>query len=183
MNLVPTSSIRKIAPRISFSKSSVYRLVKKKNLHCYKRLKTPQMNSAFPSILYHGSCFKMRRTFSFKYILLQNNRVCFNSPKKDVQLERLHNEGNKFSKKVMVSAVITWKGVRQPFFIGGNGIKVNGASYLKHLRDDLIHGVEAMYPNIYPKISHLFSFYEIIVPQFSCNQMKLDRKRKFEIIF
>ena len=120
------NSIRKIAPRISFSKSSVHRLVKKKNLHCYKRLKTPQMNSAFPSILYHGSCFKMRRTFPFKYISLQNNRVCFNSPKKDVQLERLHNEGNKFSKKVMVSAVITWKGVSQPFFIGGNGIKVNG---------------------------------------------------------
>ena len=29
----------------------------------------------------------------------------------------------------------------------------------------------------------LFSFYEIIVSQFSCNQMKLDWKRKFEIIF
>ena len=29
----------------------------------------------------------------------------------------------------------------------------------------------------------LFSFYEIIVSQFSCNQMKLDQKRKFEIIF
>ena len=29
----------------------------------------------------------------------------------------------------------------------------------------------------------LFSFYEITVSQFSCNQMDLDRKRKFEIIF
>ena len=29
----------------------------------------------------------------------------------------------------------------------------------------------------------LFIFYEIIVPRFSCNQMKLDRKRKFEIFF
>ena len=47
----------------------------------------------------------------------------------------------------MVSAVITWKGVSQSFFIGGNGIKVNGASYLKLLRDDLIPAVEAMYPN------------------------------------
>ena len=28
-----------------------------------------------------------------------------------------------------------------------------------------------------------FSFYKIIVPQFSCNQMKLDQKRKFEIFF
>ena len=64
----------------------------------------------------------------------KNNQVYFNSPKKDVQPERLYREGNKFSKKVMVSAVITWKGVSQPFFIGGNGIKMNGASYLKHLR-------------------------------------------------
>ena len=29
----------------------------------------------------------------------------------------------------------------------------------------------------------LFSFYKIIVSQFSCNQMKLDRKRKFESFF
>ena len=29
----------------------------------------------------------------------------------------------------------------------------------------------------------LFSFHEIIVSQFFCNQMKLDQKRKFEIIF
>ena len=87
----------------------------------------------------------------------QNKRVYFNGPKKDVQPERLYREGNKFSKKVIVTAVITWKGVSQPFFIGGNGIKANGVSYLKHLRDgvsylkhlrdDLIPAVEAMYPN------------------------------------
>ena len=47
----------------------------------------------------------------------------------------------------MVSAVITWKGVSQSFFIGENGTKVIGASYLKKLRDDLIPAVEAMYPN------------------------------------
>ena len=47
----------------------------------------------------------------------------------------------------MISAVITWKGVGQPFFIGRNGIKVNEASYLTHLRDNLILAVEAMYPN------------------------------------
>ena len=40
------NSIRQIVPPISISKSSVHRLVKKKNIHCYKRLNTPQMNSA-----------------------------------------------------------------------------------------------------------------------------------------
>ena len=73
----------------------------------------------------------------------QNNRVYFNGPKKDVQPERLYSEGNKFSEKVMVSTLITWKGVSQPFFIGGNVIKVNRASYLNHLHDDLIPADEA----------------------------------------
>ena len=77
----------------------------------------------------------------------QNNRVYFNVPKKDVQPERFNSKGNKISKKVMVSAVITWKGVNQPFFISENGIKVNEASYLNHLRDDLIPAAEAMYTN------------------------------------
>ena len=100
--------------------------------------------NAFPSTLYHSLCFKMRRTFPFTNC--QNNRVCFNGSKKNVLPERLYSKGNKFSKMVMVSSVITWKGVSQPFFIGGNGIKVNGASYLKHLCDDLIPA-EAMYLN------------------------------------
>ena len=77
---------------------------------------------------------------------------------------------------------------------------MNGASYLKHLRDDLIPAVKVMHPNkdftfVQDSApSHCAShsrqtlcdysvFYEIIVSQFSYNQMKLNRKRKFEIIF
>ena len=41
------NSIRQIAPRLSISKSSVHRLVKKRNLHCYKRLKPPKINSEY----------------------------------------------------------------------------------------------------------------------------------------
>ena len=89
--------------------------------------------------------FQDENDFSFQVPTnCQNNQVYFNGPKKDVQLECLYREGNKFLKKVMVSAVITWKGVSQPFFIGGNEIKVNGGSYLKHLHDDIIPVVEAM---------------------------------------
>ena len=64
----------------------------------------------------------------------QNNRAYFNCPKKDVQLKRLYSKENKFSKNVMVSAVITWKGVSQPFFIGGNGIKVEAMYPNKHFK-------------------------------------------------
>ena len=157
------NSIRQITPRISINKLSVHRLVKKKNLHRYKRLKTPQMNSAcrkrraeragkllqcFSIHSLPGLVFQDEKDFSLQVPTnRQNNRVYFNGPKKDVQPERLYSEENRFSKRVMVSAVITWKAVSQPFSIGGNGIKVNGSSYLNHLRDCLIPAVEAMYPN------------------------------------
>ena len=84
------SFIRQIAPWISISKSSVHCLVKKRDLHCCKRLKTPQEKhlmapqrtmrkepnvlesflNVFPSTFYHSSCFKMRRIFPFKYQLI-----------------------------------------------------------------------------------------------------------------
>ena len=102
----------------------------------------------------------------------QNNRLYFNGPKKDVRPERLHSEGNKFLIKVMVSAMITWKGVSQPFFIGGNGIIMNGASYLKHLRDDLIPAVEAMYPN------KDFTFVQDSAPSHRANQVQNFLKQK-----
>ena len=107
----------------------------------------------------------------------QTNRVYFNDPKKDVQPERLYSEGNKFSRKITVSALIAWKGVNQPFFIGGNRIKVNGASYLKQLRDDLIPAVEAMYPN------KDFTFVEDSAPSHRANQVQNFLKQKLKSRF
>ena len=52
----------------------------------------------------------------------------------------------------MVSAVTTWKGVSQPFFIGGNRIKVNV--------------VEAMYPN------KDFTFVQDSAPSHRANQLQ-----------
>ena len=102
------NSIRQIAPRISISKSSVHHLVKKKNIHCYKHLNTPQMNSAchkrkakrVEKLLQRFSIHSLPRLmshdekdFSFQVPTnRQNNRVYFNGPKKDVQPERLYSE-------------------------------------------------------------------------------------------
>ena len=107
----------------------------------------------------------------------QNNRVYFNGSKKDVQPEHLYSEGSKFLKKVMVSIVITRKGVSQPFFIGGNGIKMNRASYLKHLCDDLIPAVEAMYLN------KDFTFVQDSAPSHCANQVQNFLKQKLKSRF
>ena len=70
----------------------------------------------------------------------------------------------------MVSAVITWKGVSQPFFIDGN------VNYLKHLRDDLIPAAEAMYPN------KDFTFVQDNASSHRANQNFLKQKLKFRFI-
>ena len=105
------NSIRQIASRISIRKSSVHRLVKKINLHCYKRLKRAQMNSACRNRRAERAG-KLRQRFSINFLPwlvfrdekdfslqvptnYQNNRFYFNGPKKDVQPERLYSKGNK----------------------------------------------------------------------------------------
>ena len=187
------NSIRQIAPRILIGKSSFHRLVKEKNLYCYKRLKTPQMNSASrKKIAEHAGMLLQRFSINSSPRLLfqdekdfslqvstnrKNHRVNFNGPKKDVQPERLYSKGNKFSKKVMVSAVITWKLVSQTLSIGGNEIKVNEASYLQLLRDDLIPTVEAMYPN------KDFTFVQDSAPSHCANQVRNFLKEKLKSRF
>ena len=120
----------------------------------YQSVITPQMNSACRKrraeragkLLQHFSIHSLPQLVlqDEKHFSLQvpsnrqKNRVYFNAPKKDVQPESLYSKGNKFLKKVMISTVITWKVVSQPFCIGGNGIKVNGTSNLIGLQNRLI---------------------------------------------
>ena len=77
----------------------------------------------------------------------------------------------------MASTAITWRGVSRPFFIGGNRIKVNAASYLKHLRDDLIPAVEAMYPN------KDFTFVQESAPPHCANKVQNFLKQKLNSRF
>ena len=139
------NSIRQIAPRISISKSSVHRLVKKKNLRCFKRLKTPQMNSACRKRRTERAEKLLQRfsIHSFPQLVFQDEKgfslqVPTNCQNNRWSQERrttgtLVQKRKQVFEKGYVYAVITWKGLSQPFFIGGNGIKVNGASYMKHL--------------------------------------------------
>ena len=172
------NSIRQIATQISISKSSVHRLVKKKNLHCYKHLKTPQINSAcckrranvlesffniFPSTVYHGLCFKMRKSFPFKYQLIaKTTKFLSMVPRMMCNRNACTAKETSFRKRLWYP-----KGV-----IGGNGIELNGASYLKHLHDDLIPAVEAMYLN------EDFTFVQDSAPSHRANQVQNFLKQK-----
>ena len=66
---------------------------------------------------------------------LQNDRVYGKGKKSDVPDENLFASTNKMSRKVMVSAAISWYGATKPFFVNENGIKVNKENYCKHLKN------------------------------------------------
>ena len=56
---------------------------------------------------------------------LQNDWVYGKGKKFDVPDENLFASSNKMSRKVMVSASISWHGATKPFFMNENGINVN----------------------------------------------------------
>ena len=63
---------------------------------------------------------------------LQNDWLQRKGEKSDVPDEDLLASTNNISKKVMVSAAISWYGATKPFFEKENGIKVNKEDYSKH---------------------------------------------------
>ena len=72
----------------------------------------------------------------------QNSRVYSKGQKGDVPDASLFHQKNKKSKKVMVSACISWYGATKPFFVSDYGMKVNAVSYQKHLDKQLIPEID-----------------------------------------
>ena len=64
--------------------------------------------------------------------------------KSDVSDENLFEHTNKMSRKVMVSAAISWYHTTKPFFVNENGIKVNTGNYCKHLKKQLFPAIKKL---------------------------------------
>jgi len=154
-----------IAPMVGISRSSVKRLVKRRGYKQFKRLKTPRMSETTrqrrtersgrladcfeknPRLI-EKCAFQDEKDFTLEVPLNpQNDRVYFKGDKKDVPEENLFHQTNRQSKKVMVSACLTWNGATQPFFVNENGMKVNAVTYKKHLEKKLIPSVAKLFPH------------------------------------
>jgi hypothetical protein len=137
-------------------------MAKKKGLNAYRRAITPQVTSAARLRRYDRSrdllirfnethlkkfCFQDEKDFSLQIATNRKNNVVWSSKKKtEIAPERLFHERNKQSKKVMVSAAISWNGVTEPFFVSDTdtNIKLNGPRYLEHLRGELMPAISRM---------------------------------------
>ena len=156
-------SPQEIAPLIGISRSSVKRLVKRRGYKQFKRIKTPRMTEGTRQRrteragrladrfernprLVEKCVFQDEKDFPLEVPLNhQNDRVYFQGDKKDVPEENLFHQSNRQSKKVMVSACLTWNGATPPFFVNGSGVKVNAISYKKHLEKKLLPSVSKLF--------------------------------------
>jgi len=153
---------RKIAEQTGISRSSVRRMVKRRNFRQFKRVKTPQMNSGCRNRRYdratalaekfENNCRMVEKTvwqdekdFTLDVpVNLQNDRVYGKGKKSDVPARSLFASTNKMSRKVMVSAAVSWYGATKPFFVNNNGIKVNKENYCKHLKKQLFPAIDKL---------------------------------------
>ena len=75
----------------------------------------------------------------------QNNRVYYKGSKSEIPPKNLFHESKGQSRKVMVSAGLTWYGATNPFFVNDKGLKVDGVSYKKHLKKQLFPSINKVY--------------------------------------
>ena len=150
-------SQRKIARRLGASRSSVQRHLKAKNMKAFKRLVVPTMSAAVRQKrksrarnLYQkiGTAevkhvvFTDEKDFTLEVpINQQNNRVYGSGKKSAVPPERLYHEKSRFSKKVMVSAGVSYSGKTDVFFLETENAKVNAAAYIRLLEENLLPAI------------------------------------------
>ena len=75
---------------------------------------------------------------------LKNDQVYGKGKKPDVSNENLFAPRNKMSRKVMVSAAISWYDTTKLFFVTENGIKVDKENYCNHLKKQLCPAIKAL---------------------------------------
>ena len=124
-----------IAKGLKTSQFSVRRMIKRKRIKQFKRLKMPYINDTTQKrrlecagcllekfeinpIMIEREVFKDKRDFLLQLPLnSQNYRIYFKSRKNDVPDKILSHQTNRQSVKVMVSASLTWFGVTKPVFV------------------------------------------------------------------
>ena len=149
---------RTIAEELGISHSSVRRIINENGINQFKRLQTPSSNegtrkrrlSRAESLVEELTNPRKIERFVFQdekdfplevSINKQNNRVYYKGRKSDVPLERLCHQSKRLTKKVMVSAGLSWFGATKPFFVNDGGLKVDSVRYVKHLRTELFPAI------------------------------------------
>ena len=155
-------ALRKIAEQIGMSRSSIRRMIKRRNFRHFKRVKIPEMNGVCRNRRYtraialaekferstgmiEKTLWQDERDFTLDvHVNLQNDQVCGKGKKSNVPDENLFVSTNKISRKVIVPTAISWYSTMKPFFVNENGIKVNKENCCKHLKKQLFPAIKKL---------------------------------------
>jgi len=124
-------SQRQTARIIGVSRSSIQRMLKRRLLHAFKRMRTSAVNANARHSRKTRSQALYRRFATVKKVIFtdekdftlevptncQNDRVYAKGRKSDICPNRLYHHRNRFSKKLMVRAGVSWNGKTEIFFI------------------------------------------------------------------
>ena len=155
-------SARQVAAYVGISRRSVGRICKDLRLRPYKRIKVSRRDNNVRSKR-KERCRKLLDRFTqddVKLIMFtdekdftleiaknsQNNRV-YGQNKRQIIPTRLYHETSRFTKKVMVSAGVSWNGKTDIHFIDTNNTKVNTDCYVKLLDEGLLPDCRRLYPS------------------------------------
>ena len=156
-------SQRKIAKRLHISRGSVRKIINGKlKFRPFKRIKTSRKTDSvkekrktrarrlldnFNTRAVQNIVFTDEKDFPLEIPLNSKNDVVYGKKKSDIPPSRLYHEQNRFTKKVMVSAGVSWNGKTQIHFLDTSRVKVNADRYIELLRDRLLPDINNIYPN------------------------------------
>ena len=87
--------------------------------------------------------FTDEKDFSYEVVRNRHNDRVFGAY---IPSSRFYHETSRFTKKVMVSAGVSWNGKTDIHFIDTNKTKVNSESYIKLPDDGLLPDCRRLYP-------------------------------------
>ena len=153
-------SQRECANLLGISRAAVRRVSKRNGLNNFKPVTTPQLETGAVQRRVDRSraLFKRFRTGKVRQLVFQdekdfpiqvpvnrqNNRVYGKGKKSEISSSRLYHRKNKFSKKLMVSACVSWNGTTKPFFVDPGKVKVNARHYVNHLQKELLAACDVL---------------------------------------
>ena len=153
---------RKIARELGVSQSSVSKLAHKLKLKAYKRIRVSKRDekvrskrkmrcrlllNRFTAEKVKNIIFTDKKDFTLEVVRNRQNDRVYGKGKRDIAPNRLYHETSRFTKKVMVSAGVSWKGKTRIHFIDTERTKVNNESYKNLLEIGLLPDCRRLYPN------------------------------------
>ena len=154
-------SQRQIAKNLGVSRTSVRNITKELGLKSFKRIRTSRrddkvrqkrktrcryLDDKFSREEVKKICFTDEKDFLFDIARNRQNDRVYGKQKRDIHVKRLYHESSRFTKKLMVSAGVCWRGKTRIHFIDTKKTKVNSENYIKLINDSLLPDFRRLYP-------------------------------------